>query len=94
MQKLEKPPSEHLSTVTSKGQITLPLAIRRLLGVRPRDKVAFVVEDDQVRVTRTGSVVARTAGAVKVDRPALTARQEREEFERGLAEEVLKRMRG
>ena len=85
---------ELLSTVTSKGQATIPVEVRRLLGVMHHDKIAFVVENDKVRVIRKGSVVACTAGAVKSDRPPLSARELREEFERGVAEEVLERMGG
>ncbi len=38
--------------VTSKGQITVPLAIRRLLGVGPGDTVMFEEDKDGVRVRR------------------------------------------
>lgn len=37
-------PQEVISTITSKGQITLPLVIRRHLGVDYNDRVAFIVE--------------------------------------------------
>ena len=37
-----------LAKVTSKGQITIPVAIRRLLGIREGDKVLFVEEGDKV----------------------------------------------
>jgi AbrB family looped-hinge helix DNA binding protein len=36
---------EFISTISSKGQITIPAGVRRQLGVRPADKVAFVVTD-------------------------------------------------
>jgi AbrB family looped-hinge helix DNA binding protein len=38
------------ATISSKGQITLPVEVQRLLGVKPRDRVAFAIEDDQVRL--------------------------------------------
>jgi AbrB family looped-hinge helix DNA binding protein len=34
------------STITSKGQITIPSLVRKHLGVGTRDKVTFVIEDD------------------------------------------------
>jgi antitoxin PrlF len=37
---------EALATVTSKGQITIPVEVRRHLGLKAHDRVAFVVEDD------------------------------------------------
>ncbi|HEX2172619.1 MAG TPA: AbrB/MazE/SpoVT family DNA-binding domain-containing protein [Dehalococcoidia bacterium] len=77
---------EFVSTITTKGQVTIPVEIRRLLGVGPYDKVAFVVEHDQVRLKPTRSVVERTAGALQGKGPVLTAEQLREEAERAMAE--------
>lgn len=37
-----------LAKVTSKGQITIPVAIRRMLGIREGDKVLFVEEGEKV----------------------------------------------
>jgi antitoxin PrlF len=37
---------EFVSTVSSKGQVTIPADIRRRLGVGATDKVSFVVTDD------------------------------------------------
>lgn len=37
-------------TVTSKGQITLPKAVRDHLGTRPGTRLEFVLEDGGVRV--------------------------------------------
>lgn len=39
-----------LAKLTSKGQITLPIAIRRKLGVKDGDKVAFIEQGDQIVV--------------------------------------------
>jgi len=69
------------STVTAKGQVTIPVEIRRLLKFKSHDKIAFILEGDHVRLTRKGSVVARTAGIFKTTRPALTAEKLREAAE-------------
>lgn len=37
-----------LAKITSKGQITIPVAIRRLLGVKDGDKVMFVQDGNKV----------------------------------------------
>lgn len=34
------------ATLTSKGQLVIPKAIREHLGLRPGDKLDFVVQDD------------------------------------------------
>jgi antitoxin PrlF len=41
-----------LATLTSKGQITLPKAIRQALGVTTGGKLAFELRGDEVVVTR------------------------------------------
>ncbi len=38
------------STVTQKGQVTIPAAVRRKLGLRTGDRVAFVQDGDRVLV--------------------------------------------
>jgi antitoxin PrlF len=50
--------------VTSKGQVTIPLEVRRRLGIEPGSEVDFRVEDDGVRLMRrpTGSGAALVAG--------------------------------
>jgi antitoxin PrlF len=37
----------HFSTISSKGQLTVPQEIRRRLGLAPGDRVEFVVEADR-----------------------------------------------
>jgi AbrB family looped-hinge helix DNA binding protein len=82
------------SSVTTMGQVTIPVEIRRRLGVRPKDKVAWVVEDGQVRVTRSRSVVERTAGALAGPEPMLSPEEERAAAEAAIAEDVVRRMGG
>lgn len=82
---------ETLTTITKKGQVTIPVEIRRSLGLTPGDKIGFVLEDDQLRVVRPGSVVVRTAGIFKGNESPLTAEDLREVAERAIAEDVVER---
>jgi antitoxin PrlF len=93
MQGQENTMKEVHSTVTTKGQVTIPVEIRRLLQVQPHDRVSFVVEDDNVRLVRSQSVVARTAGALKQDKPPLTAKELREAAEKAIAKEAASRLK-
>jgi antitoxin PrlF len=52
------------STVTAKGQTTLPKDVRRALGVDTGDKVRFVILDDEVRILRARPV-AELAGILE-----------------------------
>jgi antitoxin PrlF len=92
MQGQENTMKEVHSTVTTKGQVTIPIEIRRLLQVQPHDRIAFVVEDEQVRLVRSQSVVARTAGALKLNKPPLSAEELREVAEEAMAKEATLRM--
>src|ERR671918_312074 len=85
--------NEQLTVVTRKGQVTIPADIRRALGIKEGDKVAFVLENDQVKLTRKGSVVQQTAGALKSTVPALSPQEEHEAAAEGIAEEAMLRMR-
>jgi AbrB family looped-hinge helix DNA binding protein len=41
---------EQRARVTSKGQVTIPKAVRKALGIREGDSLLFEVEDGEVRV--------------------------------------------
>ncbi|MGH3090635.1 MAG: AbrB/MazE/SpoVT family DNA-binding domain-containing protein [Rubrobacteraceae bacterium] len=81
-------------TVTRKGQVTIPVEVRRKLGVREGDKVVFRMEEGEVKLVRGGSVVERTAGAIKNDMPIISAEEERRAAEEAIAEAAVKRMGG
>lgn len=55
---------EKQATITSKGQITVPREVRRVLGVRPGDKLLFESDAKGVRVrpVRTKSPFAKFKG--------------------------------
>ena len=82
---------EILSTVTSKGQVTIPIAVRQSLGLETGDKIAFTIEDSQVTVRKTGSVVTSTAGIFRHRQPARTAEELRTAAEDAIAAETTDR---
>lgn len=44
-----------LAKVTSKGQITIPVAIRNALGIREGDKILFMEEGNRVILTNAST---------------------------------------
>jgi antitoxin PrlF len=80
---------EFETTLTEKGQVTIPLQIRRLIGLRPKDKVRFVVEGNVIRITRATSKLLAGYGAVTPRKKPEDFRALREEFEKGVAEDVI-----
>ena len=87
---------EATATVTSKGQITIPVEIRRELHVRPGDRIKFIAESGEVRVVRAKSWVDATSGMFKdaATQPPPTAEELRVIAEQAIADEVMERMDG
>ena len=81
---------EYAATVTERSQVTLPVEVRRELGIKARDKVIFTIAEDGVRLmpatltleTAAGSVAA-LGQAVDADEQIREAKAEKAERERG-----------
>ena len=56
--------AEYVRTVTGKGQVTIPVEIRRLLEVSPGDQVLFRVKGGTVELQPTAMTLEDTFGAV------------------------------
>lgn len=52
------------STLTAKGQTTLPKDVRKVLGLQPGDKLRYILLDGEVRILRARPVLD-LAGALK-----------------------------
>ena len=80
-----------VSVVTRKGQITIPVEVRRALGISEGDKVSIELADDEVRIRRVGSIVEQTAGAFKSQKPTESAERLREIAEEIIADDAKRR---
>ena len=69
------------STVTSRGQTTLPKRVREALGVTAGNRVRYVILDNEVRILPVRPI-GRLFGALKHEGPSRTL----EEMERAVAE--------
>ena len=59
------------ATVTSKGQITLPVETRRRMGIHAGTKLEFIIRgDDRLEVVKVGGSIRTLKGALP--RPART----------------------
>jgi len=56
---------EIVTSLTQRGQVTVPAEVRRLLGLKSRDKVAFAIDNDQVRLVPVTFTVEAAYGSVK-----------------------------
>ena len=87
---------EIVATVTSKGQVTIPVEVRRHLGVGTRDKVAFVIADDGgVEVRRPRYTLESILGSIPpLPNETPDLRKEIEEATAEAADEVVRKMGG
>ncbi|HCU26138.1 MAG TPA: AbrB family transcriptional regulator, partial [Deltaproteobacteria bacterium] len=65
------------ATLTSKGQITLPIDIRKALSLRSGDRIAFILEGPgRVRIEPTTLSVKELKGALRSSRSKPVSLQE------------------
>lgn len=69
------------SGITSKGQTTLPKAVREALGAGPGDRVRYIILDGEVRI-RAVRPIQRLFGVLAYDGPPVTL----DEMQRGIVE--------
>ena len=72
---------KEVSTITAKGQTTVPKSVRQALGVDSGDRIAFVVDENGVTVERAdaaealrhvGDADGGVHGVVLIDRASRT----------------------
>ena len=82
---------EIVANVTERGQVTIPSEVRKLLGLKGRQKIVFAVEDGHVHLRRPGFNIESAYGSLKpikrdVEEAIRQAKEER-------AAELVERMR-
>ncbi len=63
---------EIISTVTSKGQITIPAEVRAYLGIKTHDKIAFIIDQEgivRLRVPRYPTIASLRGAAGRLQKP-------------------------
>ena len=77
------------TTLTEKGQVTIPQEIRHHPGLRPGDKVRFEVDGEAVKIMHASSKLLQGFGAVKPIQKPENFQKLRENFEEGIARDVV-----
>ncbi len=81
-----------ISQVTSNGQVTIPAEILEELGLKPRDGVQFTLDGKRIIIEPNESELLKVYGSIEpVNRPE-DFRAIREEFEQGVADDVMSHM--
>ena len=73
------------SSITKKGQTTLPKPVRETLGVQAGDRVRYVISNGEVRILAVRPI-SRLFGMLQRDGPAVTL----EEMEQAIADGACK----
>lgn len=63
---------EFISTITSKGQGTIPVEVRTYLGIHANDNIAFVIDEEgavRIKVPRYPSVISLRSAAGRLKKP-------------------------
>jgi len=56
---------EHVRSITTKGQVTIPALVRDFLGLRPGEKVIFRIVDERVELVPAQMTLEDAFGSVK-----------------------------
>ena len=81
---------EIVTTITQRGQVTIPAEVRRLLGLKPRDTVTFAIDDNEVRLKPASFTLESAFGSV----PPPTSGEEFKAISRSVREEKVERDHG
>jgi len=76
--------------LTSQGQVTVPAAVRRVLGVAPGERLSFIIEDDGVRLEAVRHTFESIAGSVPCI-PGMSADLD-DEVEEAMSDEADRRL--
>ena len=74
------------SSITSKGQTTVPKAVREALGLETGDKVRYLIDDHEVRLLPVRPI-SRLFGMLKYHGPVVTIDEMEQAAARGASEE-------
>lgn len=83
--------AQYVSSVTQKGQVTIPGPLRKALKIQAKDLVAFTLVDGEVLLRPIKSAVLASYGAVKPLKPqegSIDYRALRRDIEEEIADEV------
>jgi len=66
------------STLTERGQTTIPAEIRKALGLKPHQRLTYEIRDDGVVLRPETENLMDLAGCLKSEVPAVSKAKERE----------------
>ena len=84
----------HLSTLTSKGQTTIPKEVREFLHLKPKDKIVYISDGKRVFLTPIKGTILDLKGVVRRStKGPINFRKLREEVKEKVAKEAMEEMK-
>jgi len=77
------------SIITSKGQTTLPNSVRKALGLKPKDRLVYIIEDDKVILVPVRGTLLDLRGSVKGVKGAIDFEKVRQETKQKVAQKIV-----
>ena len=74
-----------MSTVTAKGQTTIPREVRKKLGLRARQRIVYRIEGERVIIESAGGSLSELAGKLGSSQPAKSKTEERDGYRKARA---------
>lgn len=81
------------AVLTSKGQVTIPKEIRKAFGLKPKDKVLFIPDEDEIIMRPLKGNILDLRGIVKHKGGPIDFKKLRKEFEKAMAKRVVEKMK-
>ncbi len=64
------------SSVTTKGQVTIPIELRERMGIKPGDRVGFIEDGERIVLQRQETAIEAVFGIVKASKGATLEQME------------------
>jgi antitoxin PrlF len=80
------------SVATSKGQVTIPKAVRDRMGIKEGTRLIFVDDGDRILVYKVDDDLASVYGAVKHEGPPIDFHELKERMAEDVAREAVARL--
>lgn len=78
------------TSITKKGQVTIPIEVRKALGLKPRDRVTFEISGQEARIRPVPSDLLAGFGAVQPKERPEDFKRMRQEVQEGVADKALR----
>jgi antitoxin PrlF len=85
---VERSQPERVTSVTRKGQVTIPAEVRRHLGVGTPDKVAFVLDDEGKVALRPATLTLQALRGIVPPLPGRESADFEDQIEQAMEEEA------